>query len=162
LAEWSSDTTFLSIGLDGNDCDEFTMQQRNRLLSSGRLTEHPYLPPRSVAEIIGSSGAIALPTRRDCFPVCVLEALHLGTPIISSAIDNLREIASSPPALQLCEHNSGRRFAIQISQVLDNPPLADSLRQRGRALSKEQYSYEQCIAGIQAHVDRLMRLIDEQ
>ncbi len=158
LAIARSELRFLSIGMPSENIDEYSLQLRAKLLSSGRLTEIAYLSPSALAASLSAASALVLPTRRDCFPVCILEAMHLGVPVIASDIPNLREVADLPPSILLCNRLSGKAFAESVGLLLDGVYPIDSMRERAFSLVNNRYTLERCVGLISRVVEDVVSL----
>lgn len=105
---------FVSVGAEDDDASHALASDRGMLLASGVLTEYDILPQRDIWKLIASARLLVLPSRRDCYPVCILEAASLGVRAITSALPNLVEVASQCENVTTVSGWSPRAFAAAV------------------------------------------------
>lgn len=153
LAEFNSELSFIAVG--GLEREVADNQYRIGLLASGRLVELPYCKPSAVWRLIADAGVLVLPTRQDCMPVCILEAMHIGTPVIASKLPNLIELAGgNPPLLRLCNCLSPLLLAKEIESTLSNWMSTQEVTKLAKTAATERYSADRMGA-------ELLRSIEE-
>jgi glycosyltransferase involved in cell wall biosynthesis len=83
------------------------------------------------------------PSNLEAFPIPITEAMVCGTPIITSNVNGLVEIAGD--AAVFVDPRDAEAIADAISQVLDDGVLQEKLSKKGLARSV-QFSWDQCAA----------------
>jgi alpha-1,3-rhamnosyl/mannosyltransferase len=89
------------------------------------------LDPDRQAAVYAGAEALLLPSLGEGFGLPVLEAMACGTPVVTSDRSSLPEVAGD--AAVLCDPLDEESIAAALSSVLNDPELADRLRQRGLA-----------------------------
>jgi len=141
IAEWNDNTILLLVG-GGEDMDVLQrLSQRLGLDGMVRFTgrvlpeEMPMyyaLADVSVDPVYDDEPA------RGRSPLKMFESWAMGVPFVTSPVGERARLAGEPSAVQLAEPaGDARALAEAILQILDNPALADTLRQRGYEQVKE-------------------------
>jgi glycosyltransferase involved in cell wall biosynthesis len=87
---------------------------------------------RSVLELVGSSRALLLPSYAEGLPVVIMEALALGTPVISTTIAGIPELVDEECGW-LFPAGDEERLVDAMRTALECPPgLLDKMSQAGR------------------------------
>ncbi|MCI4658240.1 glycosyltransferase [Cryobacterium sp. ZS14-85] len=148
-----SSAHFSIVGPDEGDLAELSKFIAEHKLDS-RLSYEGAIPPGAGAARLGQSSVYVLPSRGEVFPMTVLEALSVGTPVV---IGNDCGIA---PELQsrgaaLVTDGSPKELSEAVSKILSEGELARDLIANGRRAVDEYFS-------ISAVVDQLEALYNPQ
>lgn len=90
--------------------------QRDRVVALGLLTD-----PQELANFYGACNAIAIPSRTDCFPILQVEAMLVGTPVVTTNIPGARVAIRVTGAGHLVEPRDPRALADGLIKVLADP-----------------------------------------
>ncbi len=132
LALQRQDIQFRAVGQPSRDTPtERASVVESALIASGRLTVSDYLTPRKLWQTMHKTQVLVLPSRQECMPVSIIEAMHLGIPIIASDIPNLREMAEGIEAFELVNSRSPRMLFKAVEARLNdtNVELLNGMKQ---------------------------------
>lgn len=104
-----------------------------------------YLGPRydkEKAEIMHDSDIFIFPTKWECFPTVILEAMQFGLPVISTREAAIPEIIDDGITGFLVEKNSPKQIAEKLEILINNPVLRESIGNAGRKKYKEKYTLQ--------------------
>ncbi len=90
-----------------------------------------YVPERDKPALIGGATALVYPSLYEGFGLPVLEAMAVGTPVVTSDVSSLPELVDG--AGLLVDPNDAAQVADAIARVLDDDDLRERLRRAGRA-----------------------------
>src|SRR5688572_22707579 len=102
-----------------------------------------YLSEATLAVMYRLGGVFVFPSLYEGFGLPPLEAMASGTPVVTSNVSSLPEVAGG--AAVLVDPYNPHAIADGIRRVLTNPQLADELRARGIERSRE-FSWERSVA----------------
>jgi len=106
------------------------------VISRRRRVQHlRYLPYAHLIALIRGARALIFPSLYEGFGLPVLEAMTLGTPVVTSAAGSLREVAGEAAILVDPLDNEALQKAIE--QIDADEALRDELIRRGRGQSKK-------------------------
>jgi glycosyltransferase involved in cell wall biosynthesis len=104
-----------------------------------------YLPEETLAVMYRLAGVFVFPSLYEGFGLPPLEAMASGTPVVTSNVSSLPEVAGD--AAVLVDPYDPHAIADGIHRVLTDEDLRRSLRQKGLARAK-QFSWEQSVRRI--------------
>lgn len=107
---------------------------RKRVLLPG------YLPVYDMARYMRHAQAFAFPSQYEGFGLPVLEAMAIGTPVVSSNRSSLPEVAG-PGTVTLAPDNP-LSWAAALSRIIHQPKYADDLRAKGFKQA-QKFSWDQ-------------------
>lgn len=113
--------------------------QCNDLRSSGQLIMTGYVPLDDLRVLYSAASLFVYPSLYEGFGLPVLEAMACGTPVVTSNISALPEIADD--AAILVDPTDVRDIARAMEAVLSNEALAKELSKRGLRRARE-FSWE--------------------
>ncbi len=116
------------IGSDGPDTRRLQelAGAEERIVWLGRLSDDD-----KIAYLKGASMFCAPSLRGESFGVVLIEAMAAGTPVVASALDGYRNVATDEVDSLLCEPGDVQALAAAIGRILDEPGLAERLRVAG-------------------------------
>lgn len=94
-----------------------------------------YIPHNHKVKLMAEAEAFVFPTRYEGFGLPVLEAMQLGTPVITTNISAIPEIVG--PAALLHKPDDVAALAAHIRTVLTRPAVGKKLQRLGRAQAKK-------------------------
>jgi len=106
-----------------------------------------YLPEETLAVMYRLAGVFVFPSLYEGFGLPPLEAMASGTPVVTSNMSSLPEVAGS--AAVLVDPYDPNAIAEGIQQVLTDEQLRRDLRARGLARAR-QFSWEQSVRRVHA------------
>ncbi len=116
----------------------FSTLERLQLTSDVHFTG--YVPEGDLPVFYNGASLFVFPSLYEGFGLPVLEAMSCGTPVVTSNCSSLPEVTDE--AAILVDPMDVNAIARAISQVLDEPELAMSMRERG-ITQAQQFSWEQ-------------------
>ncbi|RIK36348.1 MAG: hypothetical protein DCC55_27575 [Chloroflexi bacterium] len=135
----------LKLVVGGKDCHLFRDEYRLPASGYGRDILFPgWLEQTDLPAIYTLADLYLYPSNLEAFPIPITEALACGTPIITSKVNGLQEIAQGAALLVDPQDVTAIRGA--ICQLLTDPELRQTLSIKGR-LRARQFSWDQCAAG---------------
>lgn len=121
---------------------------RNRIVNIGPV-QHEQL-----AAYYANCDALLMPSLFESFSSTYVEAMNYGLPIITSDLDFAR--ASCGDAALYFDPNSSEAMTDAIRKVLDNPALAQALRNRGRSrLDELPSSWDEVVTDLLVSLEKL-------
>ena len=106
-----------------------------------------------LVELYRGASVFLDPTRYEGFGYGVLEAMASGAPVVASDVTSIPEVVGD--AGLLCDPSSPQSFADAIRRVLDEPGLAEGMRERGLAQAA-RFSWEETGAGLARALERAL------
>jgi len=100
---------------------------------AGRLIEVPDPSDDDIVRLFGGAKAFVFPSFAEGFGLPPLEAMASGVPVVCSDIPVFREVYTD--AVRYVDPYRAESIAAGIREVLDDPGLSGSLRQRGREMA---------------------------
>jgi len=94
-----------------------------------RVRELGYVPDAHLASLYSAAQAFVFPSLWEGFGFPVLEAMACGTPVITSSVSSIPEIAGD--AAVFVDPNSSESIASGMATVLNSPSTAADLTRRG-------------------------------
>ena len=120
---------------------EQVFDEIRRLKLSSKVKYIGYVTHNQKMELLKHAACFVFPSSYEWFGLPVLEALAFGTPVITSNISSLTEVAGS--AALLVEPEKEASIAAALKKLLTSPGLQASLRKKGPTQAK-RFSWETC------------------
>lgn len=95
-----------------------------------------------VAERLARASVLVLPTDREGLPLCVLEAMRAGLPVVASAVGGIPEAVSTGETGMLAPPRDPAAWARALAPLLDDPRLRARLGEAGRARYEAGFAFE--------------------
>ena len=122
--------------------DPFIMSMK-KMIEKLDLTAHFILIPESnsVSTFYNSIDIFATPSREDCFPLSVLEAMYFKVPVVGFDICGIPEAVGKDSGIlsDVLDHQS---FATILQKLIANKTLRDELGANGSKKIKNKFSSE--------------------
>ena len=126
----------------GKGCERFRAEYAIPDTGYGRDIHFPgWVDQPDLPAIYSLADLFLYPSFSEAFPIPITEALACGTPIITSTLNGLREIAGD--AALAVDATAPEAIAEAIRQVLMNPDVQATLGARSLARS-ERFSWDKC------------------
>ena len=122
---------------------------------AGAVTFSGYTSPTWPA--LARAEVVLVPSRAEPFGNAAVEAQLAGRPVVASAVQGLAEIVTSGETGLLVPPDDAPALAAAIAAVLDDPALARSLADAGRASAERQFTTGRYRAAISEAVQRTRR-----
>jgi len=103
-----------------------------------------YLPEETLAVMYRLAGVFVFPSLYEGFGLPPLEAMASGTPVVTSNVSSLPEVAGD--AAILVDPYDVTSIVDGVRRVLTDPLLADELRRRGLSRARD-FSWERSVGG---------------
>ena len=134
------DLKFVTVGFDysRNTLTNYKIS----LLAAGSLIEYDYLSTKEIWQQMSQSAALVLPSRKECAPICVIEAMHIGLPIITTPLPNLLELSGNSSVFEFVSPPSPAGFAESANSLLDSPNKSTSLAILAKVMASSIYTDE--------------------
>jgi glycosyltransferase involved in cell wall biosynthesis len=107
--------------------------------AAGRIITTGFVPDADLPLIYNLADALAFPSLYEGFGFPALEAMACGTPVVTSKVSSLPEVAGD--AAVLVDPHDARDVAAGLRRVLNEPGLREELRRKGLARARE-FSWE--------------------
>lgn len=133
LARMGPDAPGLSIIGDGPGRAALEAQARDLGLAD-KVAFLGYRSQSEVADRLGQSDLLVLPSFAEGLPVVLMEALAGETPVVTTQIAGIPELVRDGETGHLCPPGDSDALARAIAAVLDNPQRARAMAARGRAI----------------------------
>jgi glycosyltransferase involved in cell wall biosynthesis len=88
---------------------------------------------------MASLDCVAMPSFNEGLPYTLLEAMHLGLPIVASRVGGMKEILSDGKTALLVEPGDAAALADSLSAVMDDRALGESLGAEARADARARF-----------------------
>jgi glycosyltransferase involved in cell wall biosynthesis len=126
----------------GKDCEKFRQDYGVPQEGYGRDILFPgYIAQEDLPAVYSLADMFLYPSNMEAFPIPITEAMACGTPIVTSDLNGLKEIAGEA-ALRV-DAKSPEAIAESVSRVLTDPDLRTRLSQA--ALTRSQmFTWEKC------------------
>ena len=114
----------------------------------GRVTDE------ELVALYRGAAAYLDPSLFEGFGYGILEAMASGAPVIASNVTSISEVAGD--AALLCDPNSPDRLTAALRRVLDEPGLADRMRDRGYERASARFTWERTGEGLSSALARAL------
>jgi glycosyltransferase involved in cell wall biosynthesis len=126
----------------GNDCDKFRRDYKIPMNGYGKDIIFPgWIEQADLPAVYSLASLYLYPSHLEAFPIPITESMACGTPIITSNMNGLKEIAGD--AALLVSPDNAEELSEAIYRVLMDADLQKSLSAQGLARS-QNYSWDKC------------------
>jgi glycosyltransferase involved in cell wall biosynthesis len=130
----------LVVGIQGPILDEWRRAMASRL-PEGNWSLMGFADEADMPALLSGALAVCYPSLSEGFGLPVLDAFACGTPVITSTVTSLPEVAGD--AALLVDPTDTAAIGRAMADLIARPDLADSLRERGRR-RLALYSWDRC------------------
>jgi L-malate glycosyltransferase len=114
------------------------------------------LDSADLAARLSSADVFAHPSREECCPVAVIEAMRMGLPVVVAPRSGGSPwVVDHGSAGLIATETTPERFADAIAELLDRPELAQHLAHEGRARAESLFAPELVAAAYQQEYERI-------
>ncbi|MGJ7917773.1 glycosyltransferase [Massilia sp. LXY-6] len=131
--------------IGGGEMDVELRDRVSAMQLSDQFVFHGQQHRTSALQIAAACTLLLLPSRWEGHPITVIEAMHMGLPVIASDISGTREIVVQDDTGFLVHADAASDYAAAIRQVLTEPGLAQRLGARGRDVANEKFSAQRML-----------------
>jgi glycosyltransferase involved in cell wall biosynthesis len=101
-----------------------------------------YVPDELVVPYYSQCELFALPSLFEPFGMTALEAMACGRPVVASKFGGIRNVITSGESGLLVDPQNDQEFAGAMQKLLQDKEMSDRLRETGRKIIQEKYSWE--------------------
>jgi glycosyltransferase involved in cell wall biosynthesis len=137
----------------GKDCHLFREEYAVPMEGYGKDILFPgWIDQMDLPAVFSLADLYLYPSNLEAFPIPVTEAMACGTPIVTSNVNGLKEIAGD--AALLIDPRDTEQIANGMAQILSNSGLRESLSDRGLERSS-RFSWDLCAKSTLALLERV-------
>ncbi len=139
--------------IGGKDCHLFRDEYAIPREGYGKDILFPgWIDQSDMPAVFSLADLFLYPSNLEAFPIPLTEAMACGTPVLTSNVNGLREIASD--AALLIDPGDTERIANGMARILSNPELQESLSRKGLERSS-LFSWDDCAKNTLALLERV-------
>ena len=128
--------------IGGKDCELYRVEYSIPEDGYGADIVFPgWIDQQDLPAVYSLASLYLYPSNLEAFPIPLTEAMACGTPIVTSNINGLEEIAGD--AALLVDPTNPQDIASALEEVLSDPTLSQSLSERGLERSK-RFTWDRC------------------
>jgi alpha-1,3-rhamnosyl/mannosyltransferase len=125
-----------------------------RIAETAGVRHLGHVPSSDLPALYQAAAALVMPSHYEGFGLPVLEAMALGTPVVSSGKGSLAEVGGT--AALVPEDHTPDGYARALGRILSSEPLRDELRARGLAQAS-RFSWAAAAKATAAVYERVLR-----
>lgn len=114
------------------------------------------VPRNQMVGLYREADVFVLPTRREGFPMVILEAMAAGLPVISTPIGAIPDMVRDGEEGLIVPERDSAALTAALTQLLGDPALRTRMGERGRQRVSEVYSREVVVSQLEALYRRLL------
>jgi glycosyltransferase involved in cell wall biosynthesis len=111
-----------------------------------RFVFHGQQPRPATLAIAGACSLLLLPSRWEGHPITVIEAMHMGLPVVASNVSGTKEIVDAGKTGYLVDTDDVAGYAAAISRIQSDAAHARMLGDAGRRMAQTMFSPERMLA----------------
>jgi glycosyltransferase involved in cell wall biosynthesis len=105
-------------------------------------------------QYLSAADISVLSSRREGFPVAVVEAMACGLPVVATDISGVRDALGNEPTGLVVPREDARALAAAIGRLLDDEPLRRQLGERARQRAESEFSLQTVGSRIRAFMEQ--------
>jgi glycosyltransferase involved in cell wall biosynthesis len=151
FAAISADCPKLQLLLAGNTFDQAYFDELPKLAEQLGVRERVQFlgPRRDVLGLMRNARALLLCSEHEAFGWVLVEAMSMGLPVISSAVDGPSELIEHEKTGLLVPVGDVPAYVSQLRRILQNPQFARTLATEARSAVEQKYSARNMVTQIQ-------------
>ena len=128
-------------------------------LAEGGVAELCWLPGErtDIPAIMRGLHAFVLPSRGEGISNTILEAMASGLPVVATDVGGNAELVSHGRTGEIVPAADPSALATSLLRLADNPALAQTMGQAGRAEAERHFSLAAMVSGYQGLYDQQLR-----
>ncbi|MEX1367242.1 MAG: glycosyltransferase family 4 protein [Nannocystaceae bacterium] len=100
-----------------------------------------------VAQRLAGASVLVLPTDREGLPLCVIEAMRAGLPVVGSAVGGIPELVVDGTTGRLVPPRDPASLSRALAHLLDDPAARARMGKAGRQRYEAHFSFEHQLEG---------------
>lgn len=108
--------------------------------------------PAVVAERLRAADLFCLPSFSEGLPVSIMEAMAIGTPVVTTAISGIPELAVHDETALTVPPGNAEAIAQAVARLCEEPGLAESLSGAARTAVADRHDVVRTVAAVQQHL----------
>lgn len=137
------------LRIAGNYLDDADAEWGRAVVERARAAGIEWTPHVDVWSELPGLDVFAIASRRDPFPLAVLEAMACGLPVVATNVGGIPEQVGDE-AGRLVAPDDPRALADALAELADDPALRERLGQAGRRRVEEEFTLERQADGLHA------------
>lgn len=99
-------------------------------------------------ELLASAAVLVLPSYFEAFPVCILEAMAAGVPVVATTVGGIPEVLEGGTCGLLVPPGDVQALASALISTLGEPECRENLRKRAFVRARNSYSVHTILSGL--------------
>lgn len=146
----------IEIRLVGSPTDLLEERWGDEVLRRARALGVTCLPSADVMAQLREWDLFVLPSRRDPFPISLLEAMGSGLPVVGTRVDGIAEQVTSETGVLVADEDAAG-LASAILDLADQPDVRATMGAAGRARVAEHFTLERQADALDAAYEAVLR-----
>lgn len=130
-------------------------RSRRLALRYDHVTYHGYVSESKKRRLLERGAIFVLPSRAECLPFAILEAMAGGTAVVTTSVGGIPEVVTEEHG-RLVPPESQSELTETLVTLLENPDLVDQMGRRNRQLIMNHYDWEKITRRLLAHYEELV------
>ena len=112
---------------------------------TGQVTMIGALSREEALRQLAQCRTLVMPSCHEGQPLALMEAAHLGLPVVASALPGIQEILDEGKTGYLVPPADGAAYAERLSRLLNNPDLAERIAARAQRTAAQQFCFSRVV-----------------
>jgi len=112
----------------------------------------------NIAQCVGISDLLLLPSETESFGLVALEAMAGGIPVVASRVGGIPEVVTDGVEGYLAEVGNVNEMAERSLQILEHDDIREEMGRRAREKTQSKFSAQAIISAYEAYYMKVMRL----